>query len=161
MTPRILTTIATAGAAFALAVPAAWGSEPYRDHGDAAAAKLLQQSPPMNIIRDSGDAVEAKLAPQAASLIVIRDHGDTARAKLRLHSPKSLRDHGDATQAKLARNVDAVSSPLSDTSVGEFQTASGSDVYWSQLGIGFAVGMFFVLVLVLVARLTRSQRLAH
>ena len=94
MTLRILTITAVVGAALVLAVPVAWGSgQPYRDTGDATAARLAFQSP-------------------------------------------------------------------STTFPGE-GLATGSEIHWAQLGIGFAVGLFLVLGVILAVRVTRSHRLAH
>ncbi len=140
MTQRILTTTALVGAALVLSVPAAWGSEPYRDHGDATEAKLAVQPAPLAIVRDHGDATEAKLA-----------------AKLALQSsPVIVRDHGDATDAKLALQSSPEIFPAEKTS-----RAAGRDIDWSQLGIGVGVGMLFVLGVILAVRLTRSRTLAH
>jgi hypothetical protein len=47
------------------------------------------------------------------------------------------------------------------SSAEELPTVSGREIDWSQLGIGFGVGMVFVLGLIVAVRLTRSQRLAH
>ena len=136
MTQRILTTTALVGAALVLSVPAAWGSEPYRDHGDATEAKLAAQSPPVTIVRDHGDATDPKLALQS--------------------SPVIIRDHGDATAAKLALQSAPETSPA-----GELPSPAGREIDWSQLGIGIGVGMFIVLGAILAVRLTRSRPLAH
>jgi hypothetical protein len=153
MTRKSLTTTVAVGAAFAFAVPAGWANEPYRDHGDATDAKLaLQSAPaPLVVIRDHGDATDAKLALQS-SPVVARENAQRGY----LRSPSEIiRDHGDATQAKLAaRSPDM-------TPAGEFKPTSSWDINWSQLGVGFGIGMFFVLGLFLAVRLTRSQRLAH
>src|SRR5437899_2426009 len=96
MTPRITTITTVVVAALVLAVPVAWGNgQPYRDVGDATAAKLALQQSPL-IIRDVGDATAAKLALQQSPLI-IRDVGDATAAKLALQqSPLIIRDAGDA-----------------------------------------------------------------
>ena len=40
-------------------------------------------------------------------------------------------------------------------------TGTGTEIEWPQLGIGFGVGMTFVLGLILALRFTRSRPLAH
>jgi len=126
-----------------------------RDAGDATAAKLALQSSAL-VIRDAGDATAAKLALQPSAL-VIRDAGDATAAKLALQSsPLVIRDAGDATAAKLAlQSSPAISSPE------EPSAALGQEIDWAQLGIGFGVGMFLVLGVILAVRVTRSHRLAH
>ena len=129
-----------------------------RDHGDATQAKLVAQTSPSEIIRDHGDATQAKLVAQRTALEVVRDHGDATQAKLTRLSgpvvtPEILRDHGSAEQAKL----DAQSSGT--TSVVE--STSGSELDWSQLAIGFGVGMLLVLGLVVGVQFARNERLAH
>ena len=153
MTPRILITTAAVGAAFALAVPAAWGSEPYRDRGDAADAKLALQSSPQVVIRDHGDATQAKLTWQSAP-VVARERAQRAPRQ----SPSTVvRDHGDATQAMLAAQAPD-SSP-----VGQVETSFRWDINWSQVGIGIGIGagMVFIVGLILAVRFSRNQRLAH
>jgi len=128
------------------------------DHGDATQAKLVAQTSPSEIIRDHGDATQAKLVAESTALEVVRDHGDATQAKLTRLSgpvvtPEILRDHGSAEQAKL----DAQSSGT--TSVVE--STSGSELDWSQLAIGFGVGMLLVLGLVVGIQFARNERLAH
>ena len=128
------------------------------DHGDATQAKLVARTSPSEIIRDHGDATQAKLVAESTALEVVRDHGDATQAKLTRLSgpvvtPEILRDHGSAEQAKL----DAQSSGT--TSVVE--STSGSELDWSQLAIGFGVGMLLVLGLVVGVQFARNERLAH
>ena len=140
------------------------------DHGDATQAKLVAQTPTMEIIRDHGDATQAKLVAESTALEVVRDHGDATQARLTRLSgpvvarensqrtvgqsdPVIVRDHGSAEQAKL----DAQSSGT--TSVVE--STSGWELDWSQLAIGFGVGMFLVLGLVVGVQFARNERLAH
>jgi hypothetical protein len=144
--------------ALAVAVPSAFGNAIIHDHGDATQAKLVAQTSPSEIIRDHGDATQAKLVAQGAAVVVVRDHGDATQAKLTRLSgpvvtPEILRDHGSAEQAKL----DAQSSGT--TSVVE--STSGSELDWSQLAIGFGVGMLLVLGLVVGVQFARNERLAH
>jgi hypothetical protein len=82
---------------------------------------------------------------------------EATAAKLALHSsPRVIRDAGDATAAKLAlQSSPASSSPEAPS------TASGQKIDWAQLGIGFGVGMFFVLGVILAVRVSRSHRFAH
>jgi len=131
-----------------------------RDHGDAMAAKLVFQSQPVEIVRDNGDANAARLAPQpqaSRAVEVVRDHGDATAAKLGLQSsPVIVRDHGDASDAKLALQAQPESLPVASSS-----TTTGSDIDWSQLGIGFGLGVFLVAGVIFAFRFTRSRTLAH
>ena len=123
--------------ALAVAVPSAFGNAIIHDHGDATQAKLVAQTSPSEIIRDHGDATQAKLTRLSGPVV----------------TPEILRDHGSAEQAKL----DAQSSGT--TSVVE--STSGSELDWSQLAIGFGVGMLLVLGLVVGVQFARNERLAH
>jgi hypothetical protein len=175
MTPRIPATIAAVGAALALAVPAAWGSEPYRDHGDATDAKLVLQFPSSNFLSDHGDATQAKLQSrlllQSPPMEVIRDHGDATQAKLTWLSspvvarensqrvegrsaPLIVRDHGDAEQAKLAAQSSSIS-------VGEVESSSGWEPNWSQLAIGFGLGVLLAAGLYFGMRVAKVRQPAH
>lgn len=152
MTPRVLTTTVFVTAAFALVIPAAWGSEPVRDNGDATQAKLEAQPSPLVIVRDHGDATAAQLVFQSAPVVA----RETAmKAALRAPSPGIVRDHGDATAAKLALQSAQETLPAAPTST------TGRDLEWSQLGIGFGLGMFLVVGVILAFRFTRSRTLAH
>ncbi len=175
MIPRTLTTTAVVAAAFAVAASTAWGSEPYRDHGDATNAKLAPQSPSLFTVRDHGDATAARLIPQSAPLVIIRDAGDATGAQLAVQPAfEVVRDGGDAAQAKLSvrpapvvrDNGDASQAKLEAQSpevpsTGQFESTSGWDVNWAQLGIGFGLGMLLVLGVTLAVRFTRGYRLAH
>jgi hypothetical protein len=175
MTPRIPATIATVGAALALVVPAAWGSEPYRDHGDATDAKLVSQFTSINILHDHGDATQAKIESrlllQSPPMEVIRDHGDATQAKLTYLSspvvarensqringrsePVIVRDHGDAEQAKLAAQSSSI------TSVGGVESTSGWELNW-QLAIGFGLGILLAVGLWFGMRVTKVRQPAH
>ena len=86
-----------------------------------------------------------------------RDAGDATAAKLALQSsPLVIRDAGDATAAKLAFQSSPASSSPEQPSM-----ASGQEIDWAQLGIGFGVGMFILPGVILAVRFTRSHRLAH
>ena len=51
--------------------------------------------------------------------------------------------------------------PASNTPVSVTPTASGRDIEWPQLGIGFGIGIALVLGLILAMRTTRGRELAH
>src|SRR5438128_12629259 len=114
-----------------------------------------------------GPVAQGKSTPASVTLITehsagqnglgIRDAGDATAAKLALHSsPLVIRDAGDAVAAKLAlQSSPASSSPEAPS------TASGQKIDWAQLGIGFGIGMFFVLGVILAVRVSRSHRFAH
>jgi len=119
-----------------------------RDHGDAAQAKLLVTTPALDVIRDHGDATSVRLALRSAP-VVTRERSQSIAER----SVPVVHDHGNAAQAKLSLQS-------LDSSIGADQ-GSGREMNWSQLGIGFGVGMLFVLGMILAVRVTRSQRLAH
>ena len=139
--------------ALAVAVPAAFGGQPPSEfeHG---------QGRPLGSPAQV-DAITYFYANERATIpfpATIHDHGDATQAKLTRLSgpvvtPEILRDHGSAEQAKL----DAQSSGT--TSVVE--STSGSELDWSQLAIGFGVGMLLVLGLVVGVQFARNERLAH
>ena len=139
------------------------------DHGDATQAQLIAQTPTVGIIRDHGDAIQAKLVGKSTAIEVARDHGDATQAKLTQLSgpvvarensqraagqtdPLIVRDHGSAEQARL----DAQSGT---TSVVE--STSGSELDWSQLALGFGVGLLLALGLMVGVQFARNERLAH
>jgi hypothetical protein len=123
------------------------------DHGDASQAKLLAQSSSIDVMRDHGDATQAKLTWLSAPVVA----RESAQRIDRRSTPPVVRDHGDATQAKLV----AQSSGIGATGEVEATSSSGSDFNWSQLGIGFGVGIFLVGGVILAVQFTRNQRLAH
>jgi hypothetical protein len=87
---------------------------------------------------------------------VIHDHGDATQAKLVLRSTpvEVIRDHGDATQAKLA-------ALLGVGSADQAEAPSGLDVNWSQVGIGFLLGVLLAAGLWMGARVAKRHVLAH
>jgi hypothetical protein len=103
------------------------------DHGNATQAKLLVQSPAMNTVRDNGDATQAKLA--LLSLPVVGDHGDAQQAMFEARS--------------------------SGPSVAGVGSDSGLELDWSQLAIGFGIGIVLATVLGLALRATRPRTLVH
>src|SRR5262245_3040963 len=109
-------------------------------------------------VHDHGSATQARLQLQSPTMVVVRDNGDAVQAKLgRLSGPVgalSVRDHGDAEQAML----DARSSVPSGAAV---DSNSGSELEWSQLAIGFGIGILLVSVLWFTLRATRPRTLVH
>jgi|SRR5262245_31483760 len=109
-------------------------------------------------VHDHGSATQAKLLLQSPTMVVVRDNGDAAQAKLtRLSGPAgvlSVRDHGDAEQAMLSSR-----SPV--PSVAAVDSSSGSDIEWSQLAIGFGIGILLATVLWFTLRATRPRSLVH
>jgi hypothetical protein len=91
-------------------------------------------------------------------MVIVRDNGDATQTKLvRPSGPVgvlSVRDHGDAEQATL----DARSSV---PSVAAVDSSSGSELDWSQLAIGFGVGILLASVLWFTLRATRPRSLVH
>jgi hypothetical protein len=192
MTRTIFLITSIAVTALAVAVPSAFGNPPtIHDHGDATQAKLVAQTPAMEIIRDHGDATQAKLVARSTALEVVRDHGDATQAKLVAQSPVTeiVRDHGDATQAKLTRlsapvvarenaqRLERMSDPLvvrdhgdaeqakldaqSSGTTSVVESTSGWELDWSQLAIGFGIGIVLTVVLGLSFKATRPRTLAH
>jgi hypothetical protein len=142
-----------------------------RDNGDATHAKLLVQSSTIGTVRDNGDAAQAKLLVQSSTIGSVRDNGDATQAKLvrlsgpvvvredslRLEGrsdPLVVRDHGDAEQAML-------DAPSSGPSVARVEPNTGSELDWSQLAIGFGVGIVLATVLGLSLKATRPRTLVH
>jgi hypothetical protein len=132
MSIKISIVSAVAGATLLVAVPAAWGKgQPYRDAGDATAAKLATlQSSPM-VVRDAGDATAAKLATFQSSQIVARDSGDAMAARASKESTPSIAG------------------------------GSSSVLHWSSVGVVLGIVTALVLCVIATVRLARSHRLAH
>ena len=142
-----------------------------RDSGDATQASLLVQSPTIGTVRDSGDATQARLLVQSPAMDIVRDNGDATQAKLaRLSAPVVVRedslrvegrsdpllvrDHGDAEQAMLETRS-------SGPSVAGVETNSGWELDWSQLAIGFGIGIVLATLFGLSLKAMRPRTLVH
>lgn len=152
MTPKISLITAVAVAALAIGVPAAFGEgglagsqEPSAgvapDWFERAAAVQLRKTSASGISPDWFERAVAarqrgKFALQS-SPVVVRDRVEQHRDELALQSSPEI------------------------FAAEETSRAAGRGIDWSQLGIGFGVGMFFVLGVILAVRLTRSRTLAH
>jgi hypothetical protein len=138
------------------------------DHGDATQAKLQAK-----LQRQLVDAVQYFYANERATVPfgpVIHDHGDATQAKLQLQSPpmEVIRDHGDATQAKIVQqgsssvgSRDQVRLDLNSQSAPTVSASSRSETEWSQLGIGFGLGILLVGGVWFAMRITKGRALAH
>ena len=120
------------------------------DHGSATQAKLLVQSPTSDIVRDNGDATQARLARLSAP-VVVRE--DSLRVEGR-SDPLLVRDHGDAEQAMLE-------APSSGHSVAGVESNSGWELDWSQLAIGFGIGIVLATLFGLSLKAMRPRTLVH
>ena len=179
MAPRISLIIGIAVTALAFGVPTAFGEgmlagspEPdgvaffyaneratltfapvVHDDGDATEAKIVLQSPPLIVLRDHGDATQAQMAWQSASIRARESAHRIERGSASV--PPVVRDHGDATQAKL------VSQSSGSASLGEADVTSDWGINWSQLGIGFGLGLVLAGGLFLAMRMTKDRRIAQ
>jgi hypothetical protein len=135
MTRRISLTITAVGAALMLAVPVAWG-----DNGSAEPARIVT------------DAFERGLAGEQAGWAAYRDTFEryVTQKQGPVGSSGSLDSYADsASRTDVGHRYTPVAAP-----------ASGSEIEWPQLGIGFGVGLLLALGLVLTVRMTRTP-LAH
>jgi hypothetical protein len=186
MTPKISIIIGVAVAALTFGVPTAFGEgrlagspEPdgvaffYANER----ATLAQQSIPTAVSRpDSHDIVRqdgvaffyanerATLAEQSVPTSVSRpDSHDIVRPTV----------NGYIDAADRARRIDTVvptayldafersAPPKASTPISTEATGSGNELDWSQLGIGFGLGLLLAVGLILAMRMTRVRRLAH
>lgn len=135
MTRRI-SSIAAAGAALVLAVPAAadtWGAD--RNEG---------------VVRVSPDLAERTEAARQADLARMLDARERSQAARVAATPVPEPAHDDHFR------LDPSSIPQPATS-----TVSGSDLEWQQIGLGFAGGVVLVLALLLALRVPRHRVPAH
>ena len=108
------------------------------------------QSSTIGSVRDNGDATQAKLVRLSGPVVVRKD-------SLMLEGrsdPLVVRDHGDAEQAMLG-------APSSGPSVARVEPNTGSELDWSQLAIGFGIGIVLATVLGLSLKATRPRTLVH
>jgi len=87
-----------------------------------------------------------------------------------LSAPSNVSRYPDAVDRAVANRVqsgapnghtDRYEIDLPNGPVAAPTTGSGREIEWPQLGIGFGVGVVFLLGLILVVRLTRSRPFAH
>ena len=138
MTPRITCISAAVGAALVLAVPAL---------GDSWGADRTQASVPV-----SPDHVDRVAAARQHELFATLDARERAFATSRTAStavdPRTIHDdHFRFDPASVPTPV-AASSP-------------GRGIDWSQLGIGFAVGVVLMIGLMVAMRMPRARQPAH
>lgn len=97
------------------------------------------------------DAADRVAQPQSLKALTARSEG--------LNRMYGLGEF--ATASGYVDGHERVVSPVSNTPVSVTPTASGRDIEWPQLGIGFGIGIALVLGLILALRTTRGRQLAH
>ena len=138
MTTRITLISVVVGAALVFAVPAfgdSWGS----DRSQAS-------------VRVSPDLVDRAAAARQKELFAVLDARERSFATSRVASPAARPepahdDHFRFDPSSVATRVAA--------------TPSGGGIDWSQLGIGFAVGVLLMIGLMFAMRLPRARQPAH
>jgi len=138
MTPRIACISAAIGAALVLAVPAlgdSWGAD---------------RSQPT--VRVSPDHVDRVAAARQQELFATLDARERAFATSRTDSTSANPEpvHDDHF------GLDAASVPTPVAAI-----APGRGIDWSQLGIGFAVGVVLMIGLMVAMRMPRARQPAH
>jgi len=139
MTLKTLITIVVAGAALTVGAQSAFAM------GDAS---------------DRATQTQVNLNPDAVDRAV----------NAQLSAPSNVSRYPDAVDRAVANRVqsgapnghtDRYEIDLPNGPVAAPTTGSGREIEWPQLGIGFGVGVVFLLGLILVVRLTRSRPFAH
>ena len=136
MTPRITILSAVVGTALVLAVPAL---------GDSWGADRTQAA-----VRVSPDLADRAAAARQQELFAVLDARERAFATNRVAAATPERAHDDHFRL----DPSSVPTPLATT-------ASGGGIDWSQLGIGFAVGVLLMLGLIAALRIPRARQPAH
>lgn len=150
MTLKTTFTIGLAVAALVFAAPA-WGDDWYGDR--------QSQSDFWNY--DGGVQIantSPGLAPQDLAGLYSDGTSDLSRM---LDAHQRVLSQGTVNSAPLAGHVDRYELDLQGGPTSVATTRTGIEIEWPQLGIGFGVGMAFVLGLILALRFTRSRPLAH
>jgi hypothetical protein len=138
MTPRITLISAVVGAAFVLVVPAL---------GDSWGADRNQVS--VHVSPDLGDRAAALRQEELFAVLDARERSNAAgRAESTTVRPQPVRD------ARFRLAPPGISTPAATT-------ASGREIEWSQVGIGFAVGVLFMLAVMVALRMPRARQPAH
>ncbi len=137
MTRSISLIIAAAGAALVLAMPGAadtWGA----DQNEA----VVRVSP------DAADRAEVARQADVARMLDARERSQATRVAQSTPVPEPV--HDDHFR-------------LSPSSIPQpaISTASGNDLEWQQIGLGFAGGVMLVLALTLALRVPRHRHPAH
>ncbi|HEY7179319.1 MAG TPA: hypothetical protein VH305_09105 [Gaiella sp.] len=138
MTPRITLVSAVVGAALVLAAPA---------FGDSWGADQEQAN-----VRVSPDLVDRAAAVRQQELFAVLDARERAFATRPATSPAAAPERAHDDHFRL----DPSSGP---TPIATSPSSDGFD--WSQLGIGFAVGVLLMLGLMFAMRLPRARQPAH
>jgi hypothetical protein len=138
MTPRIACISAAVGAALVLAVPAL---------GDSWGADRSQAT-----VRVTPDHVDRVAAARQQELFATLDARERALAMSRTDSTSAIPEpvHDDHFR------LDATSVPTPVAAI-----APGRGIDWSQLGIGFAVGVLLMIGLIVAMRMPRARQPAH
>lgn len=138
MTPSISLISAAVGAALVLAVPAlgdSWGA----DRGQ----------PTVHVSPDLADRVAAA---RQKELFAVLDARERSFATSRVASPAARPEPVHDDHFRL--DPSSVPTPVA-------ATPSGGRIDWSQVGIGFAVGVLLVIGLMVALRLPRARQPAH
>jgi hypothetical protein len=109
-----------------------------------------------------GLAVAALVSVQAAS--AQQDVSDRAQQDPIAYSDahqRALSGDNGTNSAPPAGHIDRYEVDLPSGPASLEATGTGTEIEWPQLGIGFGVGMVFLLGLILVVRFGRGRPLAH
>lgn len=167
MAPRFSLIAAALVAGLALAAPTALaGSEPMkRGLGDFGRSSGQISGP-----ADTSNLADAADRARAGQISLYPDAVERAVAA-RQRELQTTSVFADAHERAVAGRADTNGLPVGhrdryelDVPAGPVtaaSTGSSGEIEWPQLGIGFAVGIVFVLGLMLAVRLTRSRPLAH
>ena len=140
MTPRITLIGAVVGAALVLAVPAL---------GDSWGADRNQAT-----VHVSPDLVDRAVAARQQELFAVLDARERSFATSRTASAAAAPEPEPLHDDHFRSDPAGVPTPVATT-------RSGGGIDWSQLGLGFAVGVLLMLGLIVAMRMPRARQPAH
>ena len=150
MTPKIALIIGIAATALAFGVPTGLAE---RQHDSSATAAFYAQQSDSPAQRNDSSATAAFYAQQSDSPAQRNDSSATAA----FYANERATLVGQGSGSVVSDHVRLDSNEASPT----VSVSSGSEIEWSQLGIGFGLGILLIAGLWLAMRMTKGRPLAH
>jgi hypothetical protein len=165
MIRRISLITAVVGCALVVGVPAAWGGSWHwgdswhLDHGEQTIAVSPDRLERAVLARELSSRAGARKYPNVLERAVSAEQEGSGLGGPYRDAFERAALAGTSQPGVIADSHDRIapSTPTTSASVA----SSGREVEWSQLGIGFGLGILLAFGLVLAARLTRFRPLTH
>ena len=170
MTPKIALIIGIAATALAFGVPTGLAE---RQHDSSATAAFYAQQSDSPAQQNDSSATAAFYAQQSDSPAQRNDSSATAAFYAQQSDSPAQRNDSSATAAFYANERATLVGQGSGSVVSDHvrldsneasptvSVSSGSEIEWSQLGIGFGLGILLIAGLWLAMRMTKGRPLAH